>query len=81
MLERPPRSHPQRRRQQWAASARRVRTRQQAGLRSRRLDRPDVVVQALIAAGRLTEQDALSDLAVNRALSTLLLDWATRWTK
>jgi hypothetical protein len=69
------------RRRQWAASARKVRARQRAGLRSYRFDLPDTVVEALLISERLGEQEALRRGLVNRALAEVLVDWAKRWVK
>lgn len=65
-----------------AERARRHRARRKDGRASLRIEVPEaVVVEALIASGRLSEAGALSRQAVERAVGEVIQDWAARWSR
>jgi hypothetical protein len=65
-----------------AVRQRRARERRRRGLASYRVELPEYeTIEALIRARRLSEQEALSKTAVERALAEVLADWARRWLK
>jgi hypothetical protein len=63
-----------------AVRARRKRARRRQGLAIFYVEANEArMVEALLAAGRLTEAEALERPAVERELAKLLDDWARRW--
>jgi hypothetical protein len=63
-----------------AARQRRTRERQRQGLASYRIDIHEVrFAQALINAGRLTDEETARRALVERELERLIEDWSERW--
>ena len=79
MLERPP-ARPDRRRQAASARQARRRRRSKAGRIVVAIELDELVVlEALLASGRLTEAQALRRSSVEAELGRLIADWACRW--
>jgi hypothetical protein len=63
-----------------AVRARRSRWRRRNGLVPRTIDVDEhALAEALIASGRLTEQEALQPVLIERELSALVADFISRW--
>jgi hypothetical protein len=81
MLERSPRRPlPGRSNTPAAIRARKSRARRKVGMRTFQVEGDEHrLAAALIASGRLTEEQALSRALVEGELAKLLADWASRW--
>ena len=63
-----------------AVRARRKRARRRQGLAIFYIEANEArMIEALLAAGRLTEAEALERPSVERELAQVLVDWARRW--